>query len=44
MSANKNKKGQSLEGEGINSLVLWIIFLIIAGGAIAYFIVRKLTG
>jgi len=36
-------RGQHLVGEGLSSIVLWIIFFILAGAAV-YFIVQRLIG
>ncbi len=40
----KNKKAaESVEMESINSLILWIVFLLIAAAAV-YYIFKKLSG
>jgi len=39
-----NKKAQSLEHEGISELVLWLIFFLIAGGFVIYFLIKKFAG
>jgi len=39
----KPKRKGEIEAEGITTILLWIVFIILAGGAV-YLLVRRLTG
>ena len=43
MLANTNKRAQGLEYDNMFKIVLWIIFILLAGTAL-YFILKKITG
>lgn len=42
-NSHKNRKAQAVQYESFESIIMWILFLIVAG-AIIYFAVKKLTG